>query len=68
MKEKKSIYFQNKRARNLETLGGTRKKYGTLLESSSLKSYGKLSRLSPKNWVSLYEKNEKYRFAANKEA
>ena len=55
---KKSIHFQNKRAHNLENLGGIHKKNATLLETSLLKNYGKLSffGLSPKFWVSLYQK------------
>ena len=69
VKGRKSIHFQNKRAHNLETLGGIHKKNATLLETSLLKNYGKLSSLSPKNWASLYKKvaTEKHRFAANKE-
>ena len=42
---KKSIDIQNKRAHNLETLKGIHKKNATLLETSLLKNYGKLSSL-----------------------
>ena len=52
---KKSIHFQNKRTHNLETIEGIHKKNATLLETSLLKNYGKLSSLSPKNWGSLYQ-------------
>ena len=52
-----SIHFQNKRAHNLETLGGIHKKNATLFETSLLKNYGKLSSLSPKNLVSLFQKS-----------
>ena len=63
---KKSIYFKNERAHNLESLGGIR---ATLLEISSLKNYGKRFGLTPKNWASLPKKvaTEKYRSAANNE-
>ena len=37
-KQKKSIHFQNKRAYNLETLGGIQKKNATVLETSLLKN------------------------------
>ena len=43
-------------AHNLETLGGIRKENATLLETSLLKNYGKLSNLSPKHWADLYQK------------
>ena len=65
---KKIIHFQNKKAYNLETLGGIHKKNTTLLETSSLKNCGKLLSLSPKNWESLYTKKvttETHRFAAS---
>ena len=52
----KSIHFQNKMAHNIETLGNFHKKNVTLLETSLLKNYGKLSSLSPKNGVRLYQK------------
>ena len=70
VKGKKSIHFQNKKAHNLENLGGIHKKIAPLLETSLLKNYGKISSLSPQNWASLYQKvaTEKHRFAANKEA
>ena len=45
----KSMHFQNKRAYNLEILGGIHKKNATLLETSLLKNYGTLSSLSLKN-------------------
>ena len=56
-------------AHNLETLRCIHKRNGKLLETSLLKSCGKLSILSPKNWTSLYQKvaTEKHRFAASKE-
>ena len=54
---KKSIHIQNKKARNLETLGGIHKKNFTLLKTPLVKNYGKLPSLSPKNWVSLYQKS-----------
>ena len=38
-------------AHNLET-----KENATLLETSLLKNYGKLSNLSPKHWADLYQK------------
>ena len=53
---KKSIHLQNKRTHNLENLEGIHKKNATLLETSLLKNYGKLSSLSPKNGVRLYQK------------
>ena len=49
--------LQNKRAQNLETFEGIHKKNGTLLETSLLKNYGKLSSLSLKNWASIYQKS-----------
>ena len=57
VKGKKSIHFQNKRAHKLETLGGIHKKNATLLETSLLKNYGKLSSLSCKNWTNLHQKS-----------
>ena len=54
IKGKKSIHFQNKKAHNLEPLGGIHKKNTTLLETSLLKNCEKLSVLSPKSWGSLY--------------
>ena len=53
VKGEESIHFQNKRAHNLETLGGIHKKNTTLLETSLLKKCGNLSSLFPKNWGSL---------------
>ena len=44
-------------AHNPETLRGTHKKNGTLLETSLLKNCGKLSSLSRKNWGCLYQKS-----------
>ena len=52
----KSIYFQNKRAYNLEILGGIYKKNTTLSGTSLLKNCGKISSLSSKNLRSLYQK------------
>ena len=46
---KKSIHIQNKKAHNLETLGGIHKKNSTLLKTPLVKNYGKLPSLSPKN-------------------
>ena len=57
VKGRKSIHFQNKRAHNLETLGGIHKKNATLLETSLPKNYGKLSSLPSKNWTNLYQKS-----------
>ena len=57
VKGKESIHFQNKRAHNLETLGGIHKENATLLLTLFLKNYGKLSILSPKTGASLYQKN-----------
>ena len=57
MKGRNLIHFQNKRANNLENLGGIHKKYATLLETSLLKNYGKASSLSPENCESLYQKS-----------
>ena len=41
---------------NLETLGGIHKKNATLLETSLVENYGKLSSLSPKNLGSLFQR------------
>ena len=54
---KKSVHFQNKRAHNLETLAGIHKQNDTLLETSILRNYGKISSLPPKNWAGLYQKS-----------
>ena len=43
--KKKSIYFQNKMAHNLETLGGIHKKNSKLLDTSLLNNCGKVSSL-----------------------
>ena len=51
------MHFQNKRAHNLETLGGIHKKNASLLENSLLKNYGKGSSQSPKNLGSLFQKS-----------
>ena len=56
VKEKKSIHFPNKRAHNLENLGGIHKKNTILLETSLLKNSGKLSSLSTKNLGGLFQK------------
>ena len=49
LEDKKLIHFQNKRAHNLETIGGIHKKNAILSETSGLKNSEKLSSLSPKN-------------------
>ena len=46
---RKSIHFQNKKAHDLETIGGIHKKNATLSETSLLKNFEKLSSLSSKN-------------------
>ena len=55
VKGKKSMDFQNKKAHNLDTLVGIHKKNATVLETSLLTSYGKLSGLSYKIWARLYQ-------------
>ena len=40
----------------MKMIVGIHKKDPTLLQKSLLKNYEKLSRLSPKNWASLYQK------------
>ena len=57
MKGKKTMDFQNKRAHNLDTLVGIHKKNASVLETSLLTNYGKLSGLSYKIWASLYQKS-----------
>ena len=53
----KNQYIFKKRTHNLETLGGIHKKNATLLKTSLLNNFGKVSSLSHKSGGSLYQKS-----------
>ena len=53
----KEILFKNKRPHNLETLKWICKKIGAVLETSLLRSCGKISSLPPTYWRSSYPKS-----------
>ena len=57
LKDRKINTFPKKRTHNLETLGGIHKKNATLLKTSLLNNFGKVSSLSHKSGGSLYEKS-----------